>query len=75
MAGGKSMVGFAVGWLWVGGWVRFDIVVSGGDGGGALRGCGLKRGRRERDTVEEWEKKKGACGYILFYCGRYIILL
>ena len=32
--------------LWVGGWVRFDIVVSGGDGGGALRGCGLKRGRR-----------------------------
>ena len=48
---GKLMVGFAMSW-WLG-W--FDIAVSGGDGGGAVRGCGSKRGkkgRRERDRDE-----------------------
>ena len=46
MAGGRSMVGFAKDWLWVGGWVG----LSGGDGGGggAVKGCGLKRGKRGR---------------------------
>ena len=34
--------GLVVSW-WLG---LFDIVVGSGDGGGAARGCGLKRGRR-----------------------------
>ena len=44
MAGGRSMDSFAMDWLCVGGWVG----LSGGDGGGAVRGCGLKRGKRGR---------------------------
>ena len=36
--------GLVVSW-WLG-WL--DIVVSGGDGGGAVRGCRLKRGKRGR---------------------------
>ena len=36
--------GLVVSW-WLG-WL--DTAVSGGDGGGAVRGCGLKRGRRQR---------------------------
>ena len=40
--------GLVVNW-WLG-W--FDTIVSGGDGGGAVRGCGLKRGRRLRDKDE-----------------------
>ena len=36
--------GLVVSW-WLG-W--FDTAVSGGDGGGAVRGCGSKRGKRGR---------------------------
>ena len=34
------VVSWRLGWL--------DTTVSGGDGGGAVRGCGLKRGKRGR---------------------------
>ena len=56
MTSGKLMVGFAVSW-WLG-W--FDIAVS---GGGAVRGCGSKRGKRGRRY------------YIYIYIYIYIILL
>ena len=51
MTSRKLMVGFAVSW-WLG-W--FDIAVSGGDGGGAVRGCGSKRGKRGRKERERDE--------------------
>ena len=42
--GGGFCHGLVVSW-WLG-WL--DTTVSGGDGGGAVRGCGLKRGKRGR---------------------------
>ena len=52
--GGGSKVGFAMDWLWVGGWVG----LSGGDGGGAVRGCGLKRGKRGKKTEIKMNSEK-----------------
>ena len=41
---GGFCCGLVVSW-WLG-W--FDTAMSGGDGGGAMRGCGSKRGKRGR---------------------------
>ena len=45
VAGGRSMVGFAMDWLWVGGWVG----LSGGDGGG---GAVWVEEREESEKIE-----------------------
>ena len=76
VAGGKSMVGFAVDWLWVGGWVgltqQWVVAVP----WGAVR---WREGREGEDREIKMNSDKKIinrfCGYILFYCIVYVILL